>query len=152
MYLTMQIECGERLVSSLEKARHIAVLLGVDVMTEVHGELLRVPATSDFDPKSAIEEHFQYVNRLARLRPEQARKLVTWRTLGHDEIIAEGDCYLWLIGEGMTQLVDKNIGKSCGEALSEWRNAGCPHAIIRRVNKSLDTQNAPGSTIIMLRQ
>jgi hypothetical protein len=63
MNITLEIECGERLSPSLEKARKIAELLGVDVMTKVHTEFLRVPHDGVFDVEHAIKQHYEYCDR-----------------------------------------------------------------------------------------
>ena len=61
MYLTIEIEVGERLVPCLDKAREIAETLGIDVMVEVHGESMRVPHFGSFDASKELERHMAYV-------------------------------------------------------------------------------------------
>jgi transcriptional regulator with XRE-family HTH domain len=63
MNITLEIECGERLTPSLEKARKIAELLGVDVVTKVSTEFLRVPHDGNFDIEQAIKQHYEYCER-----------------------------------------------------------------------------------------
>jgi hypothetical protein len=149
MYIRLKIEWGEMVVPSLQKARQMAELLQMDVVTEIYGEDMRINHTGNFDAESEFEKHKNYCDRVQERRAECLKKPVLWRPLGFDEVTQDGDCYFWFEMSNLNP-VDSELGRKAGLIIHNWSTNAPPHAIVRRVEDNDTTQTKDRSTIITI--